>query len=85
MAEDAQASAERRGIVTEKAKPQYFVFAATGTEVVGFKHMTTVATMKEVKAHLDDKDIYADPSDWGFLVIKGRELKIDFEAKVSIG
>ena len=41
------------------------------------------ATLPEVRAHMNDRNRYTDPTIWEFMVIKGRELPVDFEAVVK--
>ena len=41
------------------------------------------ATLREVRDHMNDRSLYKEPTDWTFLVIKGRELPVDFQAVVK--
>lgn len=41
------------------------------------------ATLKEVRAHMNNRSLFPDPTEWLFMVIKGRELPVDFQAVVK--
>ena len=41
------------------------------------------ATLREVRNHMNDRSLYKDPTDWVFLVIKGRILPVNFQATVK--
>jgi|GEM_PF-3936530 len=41
------------------------------------------ATLREVRDHMNDRKLYPDPTVWKFMVIKGRELPVDFQAVVK--
>lgn len=41
------------------------------------------ATLREVRDHMDNRAFYKNPTDWIFLVIKGRKLPVAFQAVVK--
>lgn len=64
---------------------KYFVFVASATDPDNnWSLAQTVERMSEVKRHMNDRNLYPDPTAWQFKVIKGRELTVDFQAMVSI-
>lgn len=42
------------------------------------------ATPREVRAHMNNRTIYKDPTEWTFKIIRGRELPTEFEVVVKI-
>ena len=63
----------------------YFVFAKTTDPedtVWGFQLETK--DFKEVKAHMNNRSLYRDPSGWEFKIIRGRELEVNLEATVTV-
>ena len=42
------------------------------------------ATLKEARAHMNDRNLYPDPTAWKFRLFRGTELSVDFQAVVKI-
>ena len=64
---------------------KHFVLVTSADEPDGpFGLPLEDATLKEAKAHIDNRTIYPDPTAWKFRLFRGTELPIEFRAVVKI-
>ena len=69
----------------EKEKPRYFILmASTADADDGWSLVCTKQTKADVEDHINDRSLYPDPTAWEFKVILGREIPVDFPAKIRL-